>query len=103
MSSAEHSNAARIGSRELAGHGKEDKPKKPEEMHDGTVHKMMVGRGKNKGYTAHHVHHHKETGAEMQDSEPHLLSTMQELQQHMAQHMPEEQAEGGEEPGAAAE
>lgn len=105
MSMAEHSNAARIGSRELAG---EDKPQKPEQMHDGKVSGMHIRRGAKGGYTAHHEHKHKETGHVMKDEDPHVIPNQAALLQHMQEHMPEEQGEDGtggaepQQPGAAA-
>ena len=89
----EERDAAYSGSRALAGGGKKDKPKQPE--HDGKTHGMEIKRGKNKGYTVHHTYKHKETGAPMRDDEPHIMGGLQELQDHIAEHMPEEMAEQG--------
>lgn len=97
MRTPDEKTAARAGTRGLAGEPKGDKPKPPQ--HDGKVHKMIIGRGKNKGYTAHHVHHNAESGGEMQDAEPHIMGNMKELQSHIAEHMPEEMADEGAEGG----
>lgn len=94
----DHKEAGRIGARALAGSPKGEKPKKPEQEHDGKVHGMSIHRGKNKGYTVHHEYKHKESGATMRDEDPHVMNNQAELMEHIQQAMPE-QGEGGGEGG----